>query len=212
VKNFHFVSRYAGIVCIPVYVAFTFISHIFNTKINPLINWLSDFGNYTLNPSGALFYNAGCILVALLLAVFYLGLAEWYKKREIEKKYIICYVCARISGIAASVFLVLASVLTLGTNDALHGTFSMLNMIGMDCFIVFTSIAFVLHPDIKSRIGITGFIAVAFNIVTMNFFSDFYLAEWIYFMLFMIYVVIVTVNYNKLVQYKSVSKDPKALA
>lgn len=211
-KKFNLISKFAGIVCIPVYVAFTFISHIFNTKINPLTNWLSDLGNHTLNPSGALFYNAGCILVALLLAVFYLGLTEWYKKREIEKKYIICYVCARISGIAASVFLVLASVITLGTNDALHGTFSMLNMIGMNCFTVFTSIAFVLHPDIKSRIGITGFFTVAFNIVTMNLFTDFYLAEWIYFLLFMIYVVMVTVNYNKLVQYKSVSKDPKALA
>jgi putative ABC transport system permease protein len=57
-----------------------------------------------------------------------------------------------------------------------------------------------------------GFLTVAFNIITTNVFTDFYLAEWIYFLLFMVYIVMITVNYNKLVQYRRVPEDLKALA
>jgi hypothetical protein len=201
-KNGNVIFKYVAVICIPIYVIFTFISHLYNTKINPLTNWLSDFGNPLKNPSGALFYNLGCIFVASLLIVFYIGIYQWYKNRKIAKKYIISYVCAQISGIIASIFLVLASIFPLGNNTDLHSTFSLINMIGIDCFLSFTATAFLMNPNIKKWIGITAYLVAVFNIVTTNAFSSLYIAEWIYFLLFMIYMLIITMNYDKIVQHE----------
>lgn len=194
------VFKYAGVVCIPVYIIFTFISYLYNTEINPFKNWLSDFGNPVENPSGALFYNMGCIIVAVLLVVFYIGMYQWYKDRKIERKYVICYIGAQISGIIASVFLVLASVIPLGINNGLHGEFSQLNMIGIDFFLSFTAIALFMNPNIKKWIGIFAYLSAIFNMYTMNAFSALYIAEWIYFLLFMIVMAILMLNYDKILQ------------
>lgn len=199
-KNVNKIFKYAGVVCIPLYVIFTFISHLYNTKINPVANWLSDFGNPVENPSGALFYNMGCIVVAIMLVVFYIGMCQWYKGLKIAKKYVICYISAQISGIIASISLVLAAIFPLGTNNTFHSAFSTINMIGMDFFLSFTAIAFFLNPNIKKWVSIFGYASAVFNIITMNAFSSLYIAEWIYFTLFMIYVAIITVNYYKIMQ------------
>lgn len=201
-KNVNIIFKYAGVICIPTYIVFTFISHLYSTNINPLTNWLSDFGNPLKNPSGALFYNTGCTIVAALLVVFYIGIYQWYKNHKIGKKYIISYISAQISGIIAAIFLVLASIFPLGTNTDLHSTCSLINMIGMDCFMSFTAIAFLMNSNIKKWIGIYGYLSAIFNIVTTNAFSSLYIAEWIYFLLFMIYLVIITLKYDKIVQYE----------
>lgn len=199
-KNVNKIFKYAGVICIPLYVIFTFISHLYNTKINPVTNWLSDFGNPIENPSGAVFYNMGCIVVAIMLVVFYIGICQWYKGFKIAKKYVICYVIAQISGIIASISLVFAAIFPLGTNNALHSAFSTVNMLGMDFFLSFTAIALFLNPNIKKWIAIFGYASAVFNIITMNAFSSFYISEWIYFTLFMIYAAIITVNYDKIMQ------------
>ena len=202
-KYENIVFKYAGVVCIPIYIVFTFISHLYNTEMNPLTNWLSDFGNPVENPSGALVYNMGCIIIAALLVVFYIGIGQWYKDRKIEKKYIICYIGAQISGVIASVFLVLASVIPLGINNELHGKFSLLNMIGIDFFLSFIAIALFMNPNIKKWIGIFAYLSAVFNIVTTNAFSLLYIAEWIYFMLFMIFMAILTLNYDKILHHEA---------
>lgn len=69
-KKFDSVFKYSGIFAAVAYIAFTFISHLFNTTLNPINNWLSDYGSPFINPSGYKYYNLGYILVALLLAVF----------------------------------------------------------------------------------------------------------------------------------------------
>jgi hypothetical protein len=204
------IFKYVGVVCIPIYIIFTFISHLYNISINPLTNWLSDFGNPLINPSGALFYNAGCTIVAVLLIVFYIGMFQWYKNNKIERKYTISYICAQVSGIISSVFLVLASIYTLGTNTGLHSTFGMIHMIGIDCFMDFTAIAFFMNPEIEKWIGVFAFIAAIFNIVTTNAFSELYIAEWIYFLLFMIYMVIILLNHDKIVPHE-IRNDKKNL-
>ena len=197
-KKSYVIFKFAGAAAIPVYILFTVISHLFNTAITPASNWLSDYGNPTLNPEGALFYNMGCIITAVLLAIFYTGMSYWYAGRIVSRKYKVCYICAQVCGLISSVFLVLASIFTLGTNDSLHGTFSMLHMISLNFFMNFTALAILLHPNIKSIFGIIGFIAVIFNILTTNMFSGFYIAEWIYFLLFIAYIVIITVKYEVL--------------
>lgn len=203
--------KFAAVTCIPLYIIFTFISHLYNTKINPMTNWLSDFGNPVLNPSGVLYYNMGCIIVATLLVIFYIGIFQWYMNRKIPKKYTICYLCAQISGVISSVFLVLASIFPLGTHTGLHSTFSTYHMIWINCFMSFTAVAFLMNRGMKKWIGVAAFLVAIFNIITTNAFSSLYIAEWIYFLLFMGYLAAITLNYDLIMQYANESEEGRPI-
>jgi hypothetical protein len=196
-KRFNPILKYAGIAAAAVYIVFTFISHLFNTVLTPTTDWLSNYGSPVLNPSGALFYNLGCILTATILVVFYFGISQWYRGGRVAKKYTICYICAQVSGLAASCCLVVASLFPIGTSS-LHNTFGMMNMIGINCFMSFMSVAIFMHPHVNKAVGILGILTAAFNIITTNAFKNLYIAEWIYFSLFIIYIVLITINYVKL--------------
>lgn len=193
-----FFLKYAGMMAIPVYIVFTFISYSHNTGINPLEHWLSDYGNPLVNPGGAVFYNTGCSITAILLAVFYIGMFRWYRRDRAARKFNISFIIAQISGLAGSAFLILTTVFPLGAQTELHSAFSMANMIAMSNFLAFTATGFLLSRKIHKSIGIFGFLAAGFNIVTMNAFVDLFVAEWVYFLLFMCYMVLVTINYERL--------------
>lgn len=197
-KKYNPLLKYAGAAAAAVYVIFTFVSHLFNTAINPLVNWLSDYGNPNLNPSGALFYNLGCILTASLLVLFYTGISQWYRRGAAPRKFMFSYLFARISGYVASACLIVASVFPLGTNTGVHSFFAKYNMIGIDCFMGFMAVAFFMHPTGKKGLAMLGIAAAAFNIITTNAFTDLYIAEWIYFALFIIYASIITAQYEKI--------------
>lgn len=200
------VQKFAGIAAAAVYIAMTLLSHLHNKAIGPITNWLSDYGSPQINPSGAIFYNAGCIITAALLAVFYTGMISWH--RSSQRKLVICYACAEVSGYFASVFLILASLLPIYTTP-LHGTFSMLNMIGIDCFLMFTAIAAFLHPHKSRAIGFLGFLAAVFNIITTNMFKELYIAEWIFFASFIAYIALLTYNYER---FRSHNGEERSLA
>jgi hypothetical protein len=172
-------------------------------------NWLSDYGNPLLNPGGAVFYNAGCVMTALLLAVFYIGMIRWYKRGCDARKTNISFAGAQFSGLMGSVFLIMTAVFTLGTNTQLHSAFSTANMIAMDCFLSFTAIGFLMDPKMSKGLGTFGFLTSVFNIVTMNAFDNFYISEWIYFLLFMAYLVLVTIHYDHIAGKKEAGAIPE---
>jgi hypothetical membrane protein len=59
-------SSVAGATVIVLYCAFTFSSWaLFPTAYNPITNWLSDLGNSSYNPRGAILYNLGCIFTGI---------------------------------------------------------------------------------------------------------------------------------------------------
>jgi len=193
------IFKYAGVLAIPVYVAFTYASHIHNRQINPMGNWLSEYGDPLVNPDGAVLYNTGCVITALLLAVFYIGMYRWYRRGPAARKFNISIAVAQASGLIGSVFLILTTVYTLGVNTEKHSLFSMLNMIAMNLFLAFTATGILVNPKIHKGIAVFGFIADIFNIITMNAFVDFFISEWIYFLLFMMYMVLITRQYNRLI-------------
>jgi hypothetical protein len=60
------------------YSLFTFFSlMIFPASYSPMSNWLSDLGNYQLNPRGAILYNVGIVVAGISLLPFFLGLSSW---------------------------------------------------------------------------------------------------------------------------------------
>lgn len=72
-----------GVLVIVFYCVCTFISAgLFPTNWNPVTTWLSDFGNSTYNPNGAIWYNTGCILTGTSMVLFFFGFKLWY----IDKK------------------------------------------------------------------------------------------------------------------------------
>ncbi len=72
-------SFVAGIVVIIIFWGFTIISiALFPGVFNPFKYWMSDLGNSTLNPKGAIFFNIGCIVTGIVLFPFFIGLYEWY--------------------------------------------------------------------------------------------------------------------------------------
>jgi hypothetical protein len=186
--------KYAGLAGVPVYIGFTLTAHLHNPSMGPFKNWLSDYGSPLINPSGAVFYNIGCVITAVLLAAFYIGMTSWHDGAP--RKLVVCYTGAQASGLVAAVFLVLASIVPIGTSPA-HETFSMINMIGMDSFLVFTAIAAFMNPYVSSGLGVLGFIAAAFNIFTTNVIGNFFIAEWVFFAMFIVYVVLLTVMYER---------------
>jgi hypothetical protein len=188
------VFKFAGIAAIPAYVVFTLVSHLHKPSMGPFNNWLSSYGSPAKNPSGALYYTLGCILAAALLALFYIGMTRWH--RGAEKKYVVCYICAEAGGLAAACSLVLASLIPIGTSG-LHDTFRMINMIGMDFFLVFIAIAAFMNPFVSSFTGILGILAAAFSILTSSLLTNFYLGEWVFFALFMAFIAVITYNYDR---------------
>ena len=50
---------------------------LYPSSFTPLKNWLSDLGNPMRNPAGAVWYNMGCVLTAVALLLFILGLSWW---------------------------------------------------------------------------------------------------------------------------------------
>ncbi len=61
-----------------VFFVFTAVSILYYPySWSPITTFLSDFGNVAQSPSGALIYNAGCIMTAVAAVAFYIGMGDW---------------------------------------------------------------------------------------------------------------------------------------
>jgi hypothetical protein len=67
-----------GALVISIYWIFIIISASFFVGLNPFVNWMSNLGNTSMNPNGAIYFNLGCIIAGFLLFPFFIGLYEWY--------------------------------------------------------------------------------------------------------------------------------------
>jgi hypothetical protein len=65
------------------YTVLTMISwNFFSGPFNPLDNYLSQLGNSSLNPSGAIFYNMAVFSVGLSLIPMFLGIFKFYSRKK----------------------------------------------------------------------------------------------------------------------------------
>ena len=99
------ISSFAGIAVIVLYCVFTFSSWaLYPTAYNPVANWLSDLGNSTNNPNGAILYNLGCILTGIALFPFFVGFYKWYTEEKHRRTSI---VVTQIVGCLAALSLIM---------------------------------------------------------------------------------------------------------
>lgn len=154
-------SSVLGILAVVLFSIFTLTSVVFYPNpYNPLYNWLSNLGNVNLNHSGALFFNLGCIITALVLIPFFAGLHRWNPTRKWSKTLLTLGI---ILGIFACISLIGVGVYP-ETNIQPHiiaasGVFSTLFLIT-----IFLSIALLKHPKFMRVVAYWGIIAVLIDL------------------------------------------------
>jgi hypothetical membrane protein len=153
-------SSIAGILVIVFYCIFTLVSAaMFLPSWSPW-PYLSDFGNSVYNPSGAIFYNLGCILTGIMLFPFYIGLYKWYTKEQWRK---VLLIVTQIIGMASGFALILIGVFNedFGAPHILWSDiFFFLNLL----VLIFANISLITHPKFIKPIAIYGFIVAVINL------------------------------------------------
>jgi hypothetical membrane protein len=161
IRNYS-VSSITGLMAVIVFTVFTFTSLVlYPTPYNPLYAWLSNLGNIYLNPSGAIFFNLGCILSGIIMIPFFAGLYEWKPIKKLSK---ILLILGMLFGIYASVSLIMVGVFP-ETHLQQHllaaaGVFSSLFII-----IILLSVALFNHPKFIRLIAYYGIIPIIIDII-----------------------------------------------
>jgi len=157
------ISIISGILVIVIYCAFTFISFVFfPTPYNPIKNWLSDLGNSSFNPNGAIFYNLGCILTGAFLFPFFIGLYKWYMVDKSWHKILI--IASQIIGCCSALALIMIGVFSEDFNE-LHifwsGFYFYLNL----SVLILGVFSLFWNPKFFKLIGIYGIVVSIINLL-----------------------------------------------
>ncbi len=168
------ISSLSGVVVIVLYCVFTFSSWaLFPTAYSPVTSWLSDLGNSTYNPKGAIIYDLGCIFTGIALFPFFIGMYKWYTTEKWRKTALLL---TQAVGCAAAFALTMIGVFS---EDAgpLHSLWSdiffLLNLI----VLVLMGASLFTHPRHIKAIAGYGFIVAVINL-TFLFVSNTPLLEW----------------------------------
>ncbi|MFX1258581.1 MAG: hypothetical protein ACFFAN_12020 [Promethearchaeota archaeon] len=156
------ISCIAGVLVIAFYCIFTFISiALFPLPFSPINNWLSDLGNSSYSPNGAIFYNLGCILTGCALFPFFIGLYKWYKEELWHK---ILIICAQVVGCFSAFALIMIGVFSedfVQQHIFWSGLFFELNLIVLILF----SFSIIWHENFIKPIAIYGIGVAIINFI-----------------------------------------------
>ena len=168
-------SIFSGLSIVIVYVAFLTISYALHPSgFSPIDNWLSDLGKYSVNTNGAIYYNAGCILTGIFLALF---AAVLQIKGSMKKWQHIFIIISQLSGIVAGFGLVMTAIFSIDQLQ-LHSTWGIVMKFGLVYFITFLSVALIPKPRFYRIIGIFGLANVAIEMI-YNLAANTPIMEWI---------------------------------
>ncbi len=147
-------STITGFGLIGIYLTLMLVSlTLYPTAYSPMTNWLSDLGNSSLNPRGAILYNLGCILTAILEFPFMIGLSAWNLEKKWQK---IMLRIGQVSGCIAGFCLIMTGVYS---EDfmSLHMIWSAINVIALCYFTTFVSVALIVNSKFWKPAGFIGF-------------------------------------------------------
>lgn len=186
----------AGVLVIVFYCAFTFTSiALFPGPFSPVTNWLSDLGNSSYSPRGAVFYNVGCILTGLALFPFFAGFFKWYaddRRRKVQM------IVTQAVGFVAAFALIMIGVFS-EDYGALHGfwsdVFFILNLI----VLLFANVSLMTHRRFIRPIGYYGLAVAVINLLFVVA-SSTPLLEWFTVFTALGYVALLSYNTLRLPQ------------
>ena len=156
------ISCVAGIVVVVLYCTFTFTSlALYPKPYSPITNWLSDLGNSSFNPAGAIFYNVGCVLTGIALFPFFGGLYKWYTDETWRR---IALKVTQTVGFLAAFSLIMIGVFSedyMTQHVFWSSVFFVLNLV----VLILAGAALFTHPNYIKKIAYYSFLVAAFNLL-----------------------------------------------
>jgi hypothetical protein len=187
---------YLAVTAVCIYLAFTCVSLLFYPiAYSPLNNWLSDLGNPTKNPSGAIYYEIGGVLTSITLLLFFAGMYTWNTG---NRKMKIFLTLSQVTGFVLALSFMITALFPLVVNDSVHSLFSIMLFVFIGFFEIFSASAIRRNPAQK-HIAIFGFIIAIVNFglgVSFNF-ANLFVGEWIMIGLFIAYIITLALTQNK---------------
>ena len=173
----------SGFGLIVIYTFFSWLSFLsFPYSFSPTDNFLSQLGNFDLNPSGAIFYFLAIILSGFIGAAFYWGLYSFYKETTHDTMLKIILICGMFNSIA----IILSGVFSETINYDIHFLASFSIFLSFFPILLLTNGLLFSHRQFSRWIGIFGFALAVVDFVFLltaieggETFSQAALLEWL---------------------------------
>jgi len=158
---------------------------------SPINNWLSDLGNKISNPTGAIYYNAGILISAIWLMMFFIGFSiVKSRKNRIQKLMVFL---TQFFGLIGCASMALSAFFTID-NPRPHSFLSAVLYISLGTAFAFSVAALRYNPKWPRWLLLLGVLAALFDLLASIFFNNVPVFEWITVSLFLAYVVLTGVS------------------
>jgi hypothetical protein len=165
------------------YTFFSWLSFLsFPDSFSPTENFLSQLGNFDLNPNGAIFYFLAIISCGFMCIGFYWGLYSFYKGKTHDTVLKIILIC----GIFNSIAIISSGVFSETVNYEIHFLSSFSIFLSFFPILLLTNGLLFSHCQYSRWIGIFGFVLAGVDFVFLltaleggEIFSQAALLEWL---------------------------------
>ncbi|AEG17239.1 DUF998 domain-containing protein [Methanobacterium paludis] len=195
-----YMAHVLGLVSILIFLIFTSIAvACFPGNFTPVTNWLSDLGNPNFNPSGAIFFNTGCILAGTIFIPFFTGLYRWHTDKKWDN---IILVSAQIVGFISAFAMIMVGIFP-ETDPKMHWIWSSILFITILIFLILINISLFDHPKFMRPIFYFGLLAVLVDLFFIVMFRIYTglpapLFEWLAAFFAIFWIAALTYNMLKL--------------
>ena len=185
-----------GIPAVASYIILTFIAYLhYDTAYSPLTNALSQLGDPLLNPSGGIFYNAGGIMLGMLLIPFYLSMSGWNTG---ERSQTILTTGAQIAGILSSFGLISSCIFPAGTHTPIHVASVSIAWITSLFFWIFSGFSMLKNPARIRWLPYFGYLPLTAIIILTFVLKETYMVEWVSVFLLLVYIVLLSFSSGRM--------------
>jgi hypothetical membrane protein len=119
----------------------------------PVTHYLSRLGNWSWNPIGALFYNAGCVLTGAALIPFFIGLYKWYGEQRWRA---ILLLAGQGLGLASALALMMIGIFSEDFGQP-HRLASAVFFVLLFVILIEVNLALLTHPGFLKATAVYGF-------------------------------------------------------
>jgi hypothetical membrane protein len=170
-------SFLSSVLVVGVYLTFTLLAYAsYPLPYAPARNWLSDLGSPALSPGGALFYNTGIVLTAVLVLIFFIGLTHLRIKGH--KAQNVMTTLTLIFGAVGALGMLLSAVYPIN-HPAEHSLWCRVLFFGLGTGFAFSVAALRYHPTYPRPQLAFGVLVVVVNLGTQVLFNAVPVVEWI---------------------------------
>jgi hypothetical protein len=183
------VTSISGIVVLVLYIGLAVAARFYYpSSFGPATNWLSDLGNRNLNPDGAIFYRLAGMLGGVILALFFAGLADWY--RGLRSKPRVFMTIAQVFGVLTSFAFAMTGYFS---EDMIvpHSFWSIANYICFGTAAFFVGFALLYNKTVPLAFSVFCFVLAAVDIAS-GVFGKTYWLEWLVVAMLLLFVASVS--------------------